>query len=46
MAEIIVAKQRNGATGTVELAWIGKYTKFANISYEASAASSAAPHQS
>ena len=46
VAEIIVAKQRNGATGTVELAWIGKYTKFANISYEASAASSAAPHQS
>ena len=34
VAEIIIAKQRNGSTGPVELAWIGKYTKFANISYE------------
>ncbi|MBO4864392.1 MAG: replicative DNA helicase [Eubacterium sp.] len=31
VAEIIIAKQRNGATGPVELAWIGKYTKFANL---------------
>ena len=31
VAEIIVAKQRNGATGPVELAWIGRYTKFANL---------------
>ena len=31
VAEIIVAKQRNGATGPIELAWIGKYTKFANL---------------
>ncbi len=31
VAEIIVAKQRNGSTGPVELAWIGKYTKFSNI---------------
>ncbi len=30
MADIIVAKQRNGATGTVELVWLGQYTKFAN----------------
>lgn len=31
MAEIIVAKQRNGPIGTVELAWIPNLTKFANI---------------
>ena len=30
LAEVIVAKQRNGATGSVELVWLGKYTKFAN----------------
>ena len=31
IAEIIIAKNRNGATGTVELAWMGQYTKFANL---------------
>ena len=31
MGEVIIAKQRNGATGTVELAWLGQYTKFANL---------------
>ena len=30
IAEIIVAKQRNGPIGTVKLAWIPEYTKFAN----------------
>lgn len=30
LAEIIVAKQRSGATGSIELAWLGQYTKFAN----------------
>jgi len=31
VAEVIIAKNRSGSTGTVELAWIGKYTKFANL---------------
>ncbi|MBR0410565.1 MAG: replicative DNA helicase [Eubacterium sp.] len=30
LAEVIVAKQRNGATGSLELVWLGQYTKFAN----------------
>ncbi|MBR1884549.1 MAG: replicative DNA helicase [Clostridia bacterium] len=31
MAEIIIAKNRSGSTGSVDLAWFGNYTKFANI---------------
>ena len=31
IGEIIIAKQRNGATGAVELAWLGQYTKFVNL---------------
>ena len=31
-AEIIIAKQRHGPVGTVHLAWLGEYTKFANLS--------------
>ena len=31
ISEIIVAKQRNGPIGTVELAWLPQYTKFANM---------------
>ena len=31
IAEVIISKNRNGATGTVELAWLGQYTKFANL---------------
>ncbi len=30
IAEIIIAKQRNGPIGTVELVWLPDYTKFAN----------------
>ena len=30
-AEVIIAKQRNGPIGTVTLAWLPQYTKFANI---------------
>lgn len=31
IAEVIIAKQRSGSTGTIELLWLGSYTKFANI---------------
>lgn len=30
-AEVIIAKQRNGSVGTVELAYLGALTKFANL---------------
>ena len=30
-AEVIIAKQRNGPLGTVNLAWLGQYTKFENL---------------
>ncbi len=31
VAEIIIAKQRNGSIGTVNLAWLPDYTQFANL---------------
>ena len=31
IAEVIIAKHRAGSTGTVELLWLGNYTKFVNI---------------
>ena len=32
-AEIIIAKQRNGPTGSIEVAWVSKCTKFGDRSY-------------
>ena len=31
ITDVIIAKQRNGPVGTVELAWVSQYTKFGNI---------------
>lgn len=31
MGEVIIAKHRNGSTGTVKLKFVGKYTKFADF---------------
>lgn len=33
-AELIIAKQRSGPTGTVGLAWLAQYTKFGNLEQE------------
>jgi replicative DNA helicase len=33
IAEINIAKQRNGPTGTVKIAWIDKTTRFENLAY-------------
>ena len=32
VAEVIIAKHRGGSTGTVDLGWLGSYTKFVNLS--------------
>ena len=34
ISEVIIAKQRNGPIGTVELAWLPEYTKFANLEHK------------
>jgi replicative DNA helicase len=34
-AEIIVAKQRNGPTGSIQLAYIADYTRFENLAHDA-----------
>ncbi len=34
ITEIIVAKQRNGSTGTVKLRWLADQTRFANMEYK------------
>ena len=36
IAEVIVAKQRNSPLGTVKLAWLGQYTRFASLQQGAS----------
>ena len=33
IAEVIIGKNRSGSTGSVELAWLGSYTKFANLEH-------------
>ncbi len=33
VSEIIIAKQRNGPIGTVELAWLPEFTRFANLEH-------------
>lgn len=37
IAELIIAKNRNGEPGTVELSWIGSQTKFADIASQGKA---------
>ena len=32
VAEILIAKQRNGPIGTTKLVWLPEYTRFANMS--------------
>lgn len=34
ISELIIAKQRNGPIGTVDLAWMPEFTKFANLKRE------------
>ena len=31
VAEVIIAKNRAGSIGTIELLWLGQYTKFVNL---------------
>ncbi|MCD7709275.1 MAG: replicative DNA helicase [Clostridiales bacterium] len=33
IVEVIIAKQRNGPVGTINLAWLPEYTKFANLEH-------------
>jgi replicative DNA helicase len=35
LAEIIIAKQRNGPTGSVNLRFFGEYTRFDNLARDA-----------
>lgn len=34
ISEVIIAKQRNGPIGTIKLAWLPEYTKFANLEHK------------
>jgi replicative DNA helicase len=40
IAEVIVAKHRNGPTSTVKLAFLGKYTRFENMAKHQTSSSS------
>ena len=31
IAEVIIGKNRSGSTGSVDLGWLGSYTKFVNL---------------
>jgi replicative DNA helicase len=33
IAEVIIAKSRHGSTGSIELGWMGEFTKFVNLKY-------------
>ena len=33
IAEVILAKHRNGSTGSIEMAWLGQFTKFVNLDH-------------
>ena len=41
IAELIIAKQRNGSLGTVKLGWKGEYTKFIDLSAKPNEATTA-----
>ncbi len=34
VAEVIIAKNRHGSTGTVQMGWLGQYTKFTTLAEE------------
>jgi replicative DNA helicase len=34
MAELIIAKQRNGPTDTIKMAFVKRYTRFENLAHE------------
>ena len=38
VAEVIIAKHRNGPTGAFNVAWMSRYAKFASLSQQPQAA--------
>lgn len=44
VAEIIIAKQRNGPIGRVRVAFLGKYTRFEDLAYQAQGYAGMAAH--